>query len=1279
MATGPVGDDPATRRDRPPELGEDVPNEIRVERTGAAVASSPGAIANTGYLVIGAHRAPARSVYFQQVRQIAPDVLTGREKELAELAAFCAGPALYTWWKAPAWAGKSALMSWSVLHPPEGVRVVSFFVTALYAGQSDRRAFLDVLVEQLAEIVSQPLPETLTEANRQAWFLQLLDEAAAVCGNRGERLVIVVDGLDEDQGADSHSIAAVLPAKPPDGVRIIVSGRPAPPVPDDVSTRHPLRDGRILRTLDPSRAALAVRETASRELRTLLRGGGIGLDAVAFTIAAGGGLTPTELAELAGAEPWEIADLLAGPAGRTFGVRGQGMVLAHEELHATALRSLSRATIASRLDRLHAWHDVYRGLGWPAETPDYLLRSYFPMLSSRGDLPRMAACASDMARLDRVLELSGGDAAGITEITTVRNLLALHPDPDLGIALALAITRARLNDRSHNVPPGLPVAWALLGYVNRAVALARFLPGPDAFHGPNVFTTSLKAAMLASPRPRSGRSDATGAELEAVALAVAETGDIGRAAEIVGTLPPDDQERLLASVVERAARAGELDTAEAIGMAIPDWYYRDIALTAVAVAAAESGDPARAQGVADACEAGFARERVLAAAVAALAKTGRITPAEALARTLTRPGERAEALAAVLEATADPHRGVTLAREIEGLIGEVTGPGGQRTSVAVALARTGRFGRAAQVVRDTADQRERMASAQTVAKAFAEAGEARLAEVLARTITDRFALEDALTAVVAATAVSGDTAGARALAREIGNEPKHEERALKTAALALAAAGDTWRAESFAHAAVAVAENLVASDDAEAVSRKLFGPPLHDALASASVAIAKAGNADRAERLLRHIPDAGLRERVLSDVARAVGGTGDLDRATALATDVLDPHLRAQVTADLAASAARAGQHGRGEYLARAAEAQYRAIAPSYEHERLLPGVAETIARAGSTDRAEVLARHVAHPVARIEALLAVAGVITDDAARARTLIDDAENLARTIGNRYLRADALASVAAASGPDRGRSPLQDAERAARSITDRSAAQDAWAAVVVAAAELGDLVSAATLAESITSPNPRARALTALAVKVAYDDPGRAASIAEGIDIAKARAQALAAVATAARSRAPGQADVILQRAEDVARELVASTQPGTVGALGGAEALVAVTEAVAGAGDLDRAEDLARSITTTAERERALAAVAGAAARTGALDRAEVLVRTLDRNGARPLGLTALAEGARAAGLLIPPSVRALLAEALARDDYWPLLRATALASPAAITENLERLSLGGI
>src|SRR5262249_58285393 len=54
------------------------------------------------------------SAYLQQVRRIAPPNppgLVGRETELAEVAAFCAGSgqSLYVWWQAGPWAGQSAL------------------------------------------------------------------------------------------------------------------------------------------------------------------------------------------------------------------------------------------------------------------------------------------------------------------------------------------------------------------------------------------------------------------------------------------------------------------------------------------------------------------------------------------------------------------------------------------------------------------------------------------------------------------------------------------------------------------------------------------------------------------------------------------------------------------------------------------------------------------------------------------------------------------------------------------------------------------------------------------------------------------------------------------------------------------------------------------------------------------------------------------------------------------------------------------------------------------
>jgi hypothetical protein len=114
-----------------------------------------------------------RSLYLEQVRQIAPENLQDRESELAELTAFCTQPGLgpYAWWRAPAWAGKSALMSWFVLHPPPGVHVVSFFVTARYKGQDNRAAFTDALLGQLAALRGQPVPGYLTEATREPYLL----------------------------------------------------------------------------------------------------------------------------------------------------------------------------------------------------------------------------------------------------------------------------------------------------------------------------------------------------------------------------------------------------------------------------------------------------------------------------------------------------------------------------------------------------------------------------------------------------------------------------------------------------------------------------------------------------------------------------------------------------------------------------------------------------------------------------------------------------------------------------------------------------------------------------------------------------------------------------------------------------------------------------------------------------------------------------------------------------------------------------------------------------
>jgi hypothetical protein len=163
-----------------------------------------------------------QSAYLEQVRDFAPDALVGRDAELAEWAEFCAGPKTYAWWQAEPWAGKSALASWFVTHPPAGADIVSFFITGRLAGQADSAAFLDAMIEQLNALSPASGRSPPVAGAQVGVWLALLAGAAAQAEEWKRRLVVVVDGLDEDEAGASPlrgqpSIASLLPRRPPPG------------------------------------------------------------------------------------------------------------------------------------------------------------------------------------------------------------------------------------------------------------------------------------------------------------------------------------------------------------------------------------------------------------------------------------------------------------------------------------------------------------------------------------------------------------------------------------------------------------------------------------------------------------------------------------------------------------------------------------------------------------------------------------------------------------------------------------------------------------------------------------------------------------------------------------------------------------------------------------------------------------------------------------------------------------------------------------------------------
>ena len=80
---------------------------------------------------------------------LAPRVLIGRSAELAALEEFAGSDARWRWIQGDAFAGKTALMAWFALHPPERVDVAACFLRRA-SGEDTAEYALDVLTRQLA-------------------------------------------------------------------------------------------------------------------------------------------------------------------------------------------------------------------------------------------------------------------------------------------------------------------------------------------------------------------------------------------------------------------------------------------------------------------------------------------------------------------------------------------------------------------------------------------------------------------------------------------------------------------------------------------------------------------------------------------------------------------------------------------------------------------------------------------------------------------------------------------------------------------------------------------------------------------------------------------------------------------------------------------------------------------------------------------------------------------------------------------------------------------------
>ena len=424
--------------------------------------------------------------------------------------------------------------------------------------------------EQLADLVGETTSPVM--GWEEVHFRQLLRDAADVCVAGDRKLVFVVDGLDEAQG---KGIAAQLPKRPPPGVKVIVTSREHPKLPPDyLDDDHPLLRCRI-RNLEPSEEALEVQRRAEWELREgILKDGSESIRHLLGLVVTARGLTATDLHDLTGLEPYKVEELAIGQYARTFENRSNPgyaddrvILLAHDELQTQAANALGEAKLAEYRQELHDWAAWYRELGWPKNTPMYLLHGYPRLLLSRKDSERLGALAADESRHRCLRIVTGADAGAISELQAALRLARQQRRPDLLLMARLALHLGQLSDRNADTPSDLPAAWARIGARGRAIGQAQSIADDTSRNQAQrlLVTTFLElgelkwAAIVVDSMTDFIMSRASRIEVASAIAAV----DPARALEFADEEEPR-RARLLALAARARASVGETDHARTL-------------------------------------------------------------------------------------------------------------------------------------------------------------------------------------------------------------------------------------------------------------------------------------------------------------------------------------------------------------------------------------------------------------------------------------------------------------------------------------------------------------------------------------------------------------------------------------------------------------------------------------------------------------------------------------------------------------------------------------------
>jgi WD40 repeat protein len=428
-------------------------------------------------------RLPARPerlkpAYWEWVREFGRTLhqrmpqLLGRERELADIAAFATGPAGYRWLVGGVYAGKTALLYEAVTAGlPDGVDVVCYFLSRR-ASDADSSRFLAAVVPQLAYLCELDSPV----ADRDQ-FYALWGRAAERAAELGRPLLLVVDGLDEDiRPAGLPSVASLLPTLVEGRAHVLVASRPYPELPVDVPDGHPLTPPSIRVGLTPFEGAKRLADRARQEIYDLTHGvdSDTAVDVLGLLTAAAGPLSVRDLAFLSNdlaapsaAQSRRVRRLVTEQAGRSLEPIGPPEQPRYQFAHLSLLEYAQATEELSDPEyrtRLHRWAEWWRDCDWPTSpdatesTPQYLLDSYPGTLA--GAPSQLAALVSDAGWVDAALQSMGADQV----LADLRRAAVADPsDHTVGAMLATVSGQARnLRPSSLLTQPGYVLRQLLM-------------------------------------------------------------------------------------------------------------------------------------------------------------------------------------------------------------------------------------------------------------------------------------------------------------------------------------------------------------------------------------------------------------------------------------------------------------------------------------------------------------------------------------------------------------------------------------------------------------------------------------------------------------------------------------------------------------------------------------------------------------------------------------------------------------------------------------------------